>query len=586
MPEVIPHQFHFVFGLRKQYEPFHLAYYLCLESCRRVNQPEAMRFYYHYEPYGPYWDLIKPKLTLVKVPLVPMVQRFRYKDPGINRFRYAHHSDFIRLEKLLEGGGVYADIDTLFVRPLPPSLFQKPFVLGRERDIQDPNTGRPTSSLCNALIMSSPGADFGRLWLEGMTTEFDGTWSNHSTLFPQRLATQFPTLIHVEPQRSFYHFPPTRRGLAALLEDCQSIPDGAYSMHLWAHLWWEQRRVDFTSFHAGLLTEDFIRQVDTTYNCAARPFLPPASGTSHQCQSSPIRSLGRRAEALARTTRAEARALAGLTVYPALQKVWPGAQARLGLARGHWAYKSALRRFKARNAFEAAIVRSIIQWDEYQVFGRHFRPEDVVIDIGAHIGSFSFAYHYLGSREIHAFEADPTNFARLRNHLSDLPGMHLHNCAVFRSDAPAVDDLLHSGPALLNTGGGNVIFGGQLFDPDTQESWISTETDQSRVLAVPLDEVLGRFERVKLLKLGCEGSEYPILLTSLQLPKVERIVGECQEIHESAMPLLVAEARLDGFTSYGSDGSDSLARKLEVAGFRVSIIPTDACRGRFEAVRK
>ncbi len=583
MPELIPHQFHFVFGLRKQREPFHLAHYLCLESCRRVNQPESMRFYYHYEPYGPYWDLIKPQLTLVKVPLVPLVERFRYKDRGIKRFRYAHHSDFIRLEKLLENGGVYADIDTLFVRPLPPSLFQKPFVLGRERAIQDPKTGRSTPSLCNALIMSTPGADFGHLWLEGMLAEFDGTWSNHSTLFPQRLATRFPALIHVEPQRSFYHFPPSSRGLATLLEDHQPIPNGVYSMHLWAHLWWEERRVDFTMFHAGLLTEDFIRQVDTTYNCAARPFLPPASGTSFQRKSAAVRSLSLKAQALARKTTAGARVLAGLAVYPALHKVWPDAKVRLGLARGHWAYKSALQRFKAQNAFEATIVRSIILWDEYQVFGRHFRPEDVIIDIGAHIGSFSFACHYLGSREIHAFEADPTNFVRLRNHVSDLPGMHLYNCAVFRSDAPAVDGLLHSGPAFFNTGGGNVIFGGQLFDSDTQESWISAETDRSRVPAVPLDEVLGRFERVKLLKLDCEGSEYPILLTSTQLPKVERIVGEYHEIHASAMPLLVAEARLDGFTSYGPD---LLARKLAAAGFRVSIIPTDAGRGRFEAVKK
>src|SRR5262249_41234138 len=360
--------------------------------------------------------------------------------------------------------GVYADIDTLFVRPLPPALFQKPFVLGRERDVQDPNTGRSAPSLCNALIMSTPGADFGCLWLKGMEIEFDGTWINHSTLFPQRLAAQFPALIHVEPQRSFYHFSPSRRDLAVLLEDCQPIPDGVYSIHLWAHLWWEEHRLDFSSFHAGLLTEDFIRQVDTTYNCAARPFLPPTSGTSHRSKPSAFRSLSRKMEVLARRTNANARALAGLAVYRALQNVSPNAQTRLGLARGHWAYKSASRRFKTQNAFEIIIVRSVIQWDEYQVFGRHFRPEDVIIDIGAHIGSFSFACHYLGSREIHAFEADRTNFVRLRSHVSDLPGMHLYNCAVFRSDTPDVYDLLHSGPALANTGGGNVIFEGHVFD--------------------------------------------------------------------------------------------------------------------------
>jgi hypothetical protein len=32
-------------------------------------------------------------------------------------------------------------------------------------------------------------------------------------------------------------------------------------------------RTDFTAFHAGLLTEDYIRNVDTTYNIVARRFL-------------------------------------------------------------------------------------------------------------------------------------------------------------------------------------------------------------------------------------------------------------------------------------------------------------------------
>src|SRR5262249_9773347 len=160
---------------------------------------------------------------------------------------------------------------------------------------------------------------------------------------------------------------------------------------------------------------------------------------------------------------------------------------------------------------------------------------------------------------------------------------HLYNCAVFRSDTPDVYDLLHSGPALANTGGGNVIFEGHVFDTDTQESWTPTEAAQFQVHAVPLDEVLGRVQLVTLVKLDCEGREYPILLTSTQLAKVERIVGDYHEIRESAMPLLIAQARLDGFTSYGAN---SLARKLEATGFTVSIMPTDASRGRFEAVRK
>ena len=45
-----------------------------------------------------------------------------------------------------------------------------------------------------------------------------------------------------------------------------------YSMHLWAHLWWDKARTDFTDFDWGLLTEAFIRAEDTTYNVIARQF--------------------------------------------------------------------------------------------------------------------------------------------------------------------------------------------------------------------------------------------------------------------------------------------------------------------------
>lgn len=60
----IPNRYHFIYGLRRQTEPFQLLHYLCLESCIRVNRPESIRMYYHYEPYGPYGDLIRPRSTL------------------------------------------------------------------------------------------------------------------------------------------------------------------------------------------------------------------------------------------------------------------------------------------------------------------------------------------------------------------------------------------------------------------------------------------------------------------------------------------------------------------------------------------
>lgn len=271
---MIPNQFHFVFGLQRQTEPFHLAHYLCLESCFQVNQPENIFFYYHYQPYGRYWDLIKDKLNHVQVPLVSFISRFKYKERFINQFRYAHHSDFIRLEKILENGGVYADMDTLFVNKLPPQIFEKSFVLGRESDILDPRTKQSRPSLCNAFIMSEANAAFGQKWLFSMREAFDGTWSNHSTLLPQHLSEQFPGLIHIEPVESFYKFPSTPDGIADLFENLNTNLKGVYSIHLWAHLWWDALRLDFSTFYGDLITGEYVRQANTTYALLARKFLP------------------------------------------------------------------------------------------------------------------------------------------------------------------------------------------------------------------------------------------------------------------------------------------------------------------------
>src|SRR5215468_8192085 len=110
---MIPNRYHFVFGLKKQSEPFHLVHYLCLASCLEVNRPDAVYFYYHYEPWGRYWELIKDRLILVPTEPVDFVRKFRYDDRYMRRFRYAHESDFVRLERLVALGGVYADIDTI-----------------------------------------------------------------------------------------------------------------------------------------------------------------------------------------------------------------------------------------------------------------------------------------------------------------------------------------------------------------------------------------------------------------------------------------------------------------------------------------
>jgi len=274
---MIPRIAHFVFGLAEQREPFHFLHYASLESCRRLLEPERIFFHHRHLPWGRWWDLVAPHLTLVAVDRVPEVDALAYAPdsvPGV--YRYAHHADFIRLDALIEHGGVYADIDTIFVRPFPPELFEAPFVIGSEGTILDPVSHRRRPSLCNAVLLSEPGSEFARHWRAAMPAALDGTWSNHSGFLPERLSREHPATVRVESETSFFGFPATVEGLGDLLERRVRVPPEALSVHLWAHLWWDAPRTDFTRAHAGWARPEILRGAESTLADLVRLYLPPA----------------------------------------------------------------------------------------------------------------------------------------------------------------------------------------------------------------------------------------------------------------------------------------------------------------------
>jgi hypothetical protein len=287
---MIPNVFHFVFGLREQKEPFHLMYYLCLASCFNVNRPDAVHFHYYHEPWGEWWELIKPRLVLRRISPEQIITNYQYSDPQIELFRYAHLADFARLKILLEEGGIYADIDTLFLRPFPDQWREREFILGQEKP---PAIAATSGSLCNAWIASAPGSNFCRIWLESMGKAFDGSWSNHSTILPYRLWQQHPEMLHVEPEAAFYSLDWTPKKIRDLFLRCVSLPEQSYSLHLWNHLWFSPDRNDFSYFHGGLLTVDYVRYANTTYAKHAREHLTPqmlasASALAYLRQSSAL----------------------------------------------------------------------------------------------------------------------------------------------------------------------------------------------------------------------------------------------------------------------------------------------------------
>lgn len=224
--------------------PFDLINYLAIRSAAQVNQPEKFLIYLDTEPEGPWWQKAKEYLTVVKI--TPPAKIF-----GRGLPTPAHQADIVRLEKLLEHGGVYLDLDILCHKPFAP-LFKYPFVLGKE-EIYGKVVG-----LCNAVILSEPNALFAQRWLEGFDPEksyWKGYRSNGNdkyftelgVKYPHFLSTIFPEELQVEERTSFYYPSHLPEEMAEFFETDSSNFEQGYCHHLWARSYYEKYLLNQTA---------------------------------------------------------------------------------------------------------------------------------------------------------------------------------------------------------------------------------------------------------------------------------------------------------------------------------------------------
>jgi FkbM family methyltransferase len=221
---------------------------------------------------------------------------------------------------------------------------------------------------------------------------------------------------------------------------------------------------------------------------------------------------------------------------------------------------------------DRAIFSAVVEFNEYRLPAT-FAPGDIVIDVGAHIGAFAEAVLSRGCRKLLCIEPDQTNCEIAATHLRQYIEngyVELIGGAAWRSDYNT-DELHFDGyqpfpksfigmEGIVNTGNGSVIWGGG--EP---------------VAKVAFDDIVDRVtecgkNRVRLLKLDCEGAEWPILFTSQRLNLVDEICGEFHEIGGEFLEISEERPTKAPIFSLGNTEKltvDLLIRYLRDAGFSV-----------------
>ena len=210
---------HFVFGLQEQTDEFLFIYYVAVYSAYIINNPDLIYFYYHYEPYGLWWNKLK-LIPNIKLVIVDIPTHFGNKVLK----KTAHKADWIRMQILYNKGGVYLDIDTICVKPWK-HLLNNDVVLGREV----PN------GICNAIMFCKPKTEFFKLWLDNYENYFntDG-WREASIELPEKLSKRFPHLLTLKDPDVF--FLPNYNETQKIFSEKRDIPQNIITLHLWETL--------------------------------------------------------------------------------------------------------------------------------------------------------------------------------------------------------------------------------------------------------------------------------------------------------------------------------------------------------------
>jgi len=284
---MIPNTIHFIFGLKEDFggTGFSYIHYLAIKSSYEYNHPDAIKFYYKYEPQGEWWEKSKPYLTMIKVE--PPKEIF-----GNPLLHFAHQADVLRLEILIKEGGIYLDMDVITLNSYSP-LRKYNCVMGMQRDL----------GLCNAVLLAEPNSAFLRKWYDEYRTfrsrGKDEFWDEHSVLLPLKLAKENPDMIHIEDKFSFF-WPDFYYGsnilwdrpalnlmdqLIMKLKKAFSLKflSTSYCIHLWESVWWDK--------YLKQIGPVYIQKTDDNFSKLCRKFLSGDNNKSKNIAFLPFRPI-------------------------------------------------------------------------------------------------------------------------------------------------------------------------------------------------------------------------------------------------------------------------------------------------------
>ncbi|KAK3384401.1 hypothetical protein B0T24DRAFT_82820 [Lasiosphaeria ovina] len=278
----IPNVVHFIYGLKNPLNNpgagrFDFLSYLAVRSAIVSLRPDAVYLHYSYLADPPSPDDDADPLTNPWIRRLSPHIKLVHHHPSSTKVQYAHLSDTMRLNFLLEQGGIYLDIDAFALRSFD-KLLQSPHphdvVLGAE--------GGNRWGLCNAVIAARANSSFVARWLASYeNVDFSREWNYHSVLLPKDMARDHPEEVCTLPPDAFFwptwtwrhidwmHEPLSRQQAIFWQGEIDRHGGGLFenqrAYHAWGQMAWDR--------YLKKLTPAVVRTKDTRFNLLMRRFI-------------------------------------------------------------------------------------------------------------------------------------------------------------------------------------------------------------------------------------------------------------------------------------------------------------------------
>jgi FkbM family methyltransferase len=186
--------------------------------------------------------------------------------------------------------------------------------------------------------------------------------------------------------------------------------------------------------------------------------------------------------------------------------------------------KSGIPFYVREGTVDVNVLDEVITGDCYKLSQITLRQSPNIIDVGAHIGGFTklCAWNWPHGR-IFSFEANPRNWDLLESNVSDIrEKVSLFKGALVGHEPVNKRLVVNALEADRVTGGWGIIYADEAYTPGLGEAFEEIERFYY------IKDILPALDKVDILKLDCEGSEWSILdqMTDEELSKVDYLVAE------------------------------------------------------------